>query len=95
MGREAGIDQRELLGLRIVHRELAAGGSSGNTLADGWSEPFLQKSGLAGGRMRAANQTRPFSSIIGLWWLVWRVPDLLVAPIGRRRQRLIGGVSLR
>src|SRR5215510_7796704 len=45
--------------------------SSGNALADGWSEPFLQKSGLAGGRTRAVNQTRPFSSIIGLCMLVW------------------------
>src|SRR5713226_4536409 len=40
--------------------------SSGNTFADGWSDPFLQKSGLAGGRTRAVIQTRPFSSIIGL-----------------------------
>src|SRR4029453_2165248 len=45
--------------------------SSGNTFADGWSDPFLQKSGLAGGRTRTVNQTRPFSSIIGLWLLVW------------------------
>src|SRR5216683_3515625 len=45
--------------------------SSGNTLADGWSDPFLQKSGLAGGRTRAVIQTRPFSSIIGLCVLVW------------------------
>src|SRR4029077_460145 len=44
---------------------------SGNTLADGWSDPVLQKSGLAGGRARAGIQTRPFSSIIGLCVLVW------------------------
>src|SRR5262249_20081804 len=44
---------------------------SGNTLADGWSEPCLQKSGLAGSRTRAAIHTRPFSSIIWLWMLVW------------------------
>src|SRR5688572_33319420 len=44
---------------------------SGKILADGWSEPALQKSGLAGGRMRAAAQTRPFSSIIWLWMLAW------------------------
>ena len=36
--------------------------SIGVSFADGWSEPFLQKSGLAGGRIRAANQTRAFSS---------------------------------
>ena len=44
---------------------------SGATLADGWSEPFLQKSGFAGGLIRAVNQTRPFSSMIGLWIEVW------------------------
>ena len=44
---------------------------NGNTFAEGWSEPFLQKSGLFGWRMRAAIQTRPFSSIIWLWMLVW------------------------
>src|SRR6266851_3977819 len=45
--------------------------SSGNTFADGWSDPFLQKSGLAGGRTRAVIQILPFSSIIGLCVLVW------------------------
>ena len=45
--------------------------SSGNSFADGWSEPFLQKAGLSGGRTREVNQTRPFSSNIGLCMLVW------------------------
>src|SRR6266581_8197681 len=45
--------------------------SSGNTFAEGWSEPCLQKSGFDGRRILAVNQTRPFSSIIGLWLLVW------------------------
>ena len=45
--------------------------SSGNTFADGCSDPLLQKSGFADGRTRAVNQTRPLSSIIGLWLLVW------------------------
>src|SRR5882724_11549997 len=45
--------------------------SSGNTFADGWSDPFLQKSGLAGGRTRAVIQILPVSSIIGLCMLVW------------------------
>jgi len=31
----------------------------------------LQKSGLAGGRTREVNHTRPFSSSIGLCMLVW------------------------
>src|SRR5215472_12814002 len=39
---------------------------SGRTFAEGCSEPSLQKSGSAAGRMRAVNHTRPFSSIIGL-----------------------------
>src|SRR5262245_31760898 len=43
--------------------------SSGDILADGWS--CLQKSGLAVGRTRAPCQTRPFSSIIWWWMLVW------------------------
>ena len=45
--------------------------SSGNIFADGCSEPFLQKAGLSGGRTREVNQTRPFSSNIGLCMLVW------------------------
>src|SRR5271169_2685735 len=45
--------------------------SIGVSLADGWSDPFLQKSGLAGAPTREANQTRAFSSIIMLCMLVW------------------------
>ena len=45
--------------------------SSGVSLADGWSEPCLQKSGFAAGRTRDVNHTRPFSSNIGLCMLVW------------------------
>src|SRR5262245_22482911 len=44
--------------------------ASGYTFAEGWLEPCLQKSGLAGWRTRAANHGRPFSSIIGLWLVV-------------------------
>src|SRR3954470_19089929 len=40
--------------------------SSGITFADGWSDPFLQKSGLLGPRKRALKYTRPCSSIIAL-----------------------------
>ena len=40
--------------------------SIGNALAEGWFEPFLQKSGFSRGRTRAVNHGRPFSSIIGL-----------------------------
>src|SRR2546422_3759844 len=45
--------------------------STGNSLADGWSDPLLQKSGFAGAPTREVNQTRPFSSNIGLCMLVW------------------------
>src|SRR5208282_2287283 len=40
--------------------------SSGITFAEGWSEPFLQKSGLFGPRKRALKYTRPCASIIEL-----------------------------
>ena len=43
----------------------------GKTLADGWLDPFLQKSGFSGGRTLAVNHTRAFSSIIGLCWFDW------------------------
>src|SRR5437762_5185888 len=45
--------------------------SIGKSFADGCAEPFLQKSGFAGGRTREVNQTLPFSSNIGLCMLVW------------------------
>ena len=43
--------------------------SSGNTLAEGWSEPFLQKAGLSMPRTVAAIHTRPFLSNMALWLL--------------------------
>ena len=43
---------------------------TGNALADGWSEPFWQKSGFLAPRPRAANQTRPWRSNMALWLLV-------------------------
>src|SRR5882757_9863162 len=45
--------------------------SIGVSFADAWSEPFLQKSGLANWPTREVNQTWPFSSIIGLCMVVW------------------------
>src|SRR5262249_43540285 len=45
--------------------------SIGVSLADGWSEPLRQKSGLENWPMREVNQTRPVSSIIGLCMLAW------------------------
>ncbi len=45
--------------------------SMGVSFADGCSDPFLQKSGLAGAPTRDVNQTRPFSSSIGLCMLLW------------------------
>lgn len=40
--------------------------ASGKSLAEGWLDPALQKSGLGGGRTLEVIQTRPFSSNIGL-----------------------------
>src|ERR1700730_14307125 len=45
--------------------------STGKNLAEGWSEPCLQKAGLSSPRMRAVNQTRPSLSNIGLCTLAW------------------------
>src|SRR5262249_18352460 len=46
--------------------------SSGNTLAEGWSELFLQKAGLSIPRTAAANHTRPPLSNMPLWlWPRW------------------------
>src|SRR2546425_11829314 len=41
------------------------------SFADRWSEPFLQKSGLAGPPTRDVNHTRPLSSSIGLCMVLW------------------------
>src|SRR5262245_37812547 len=38
----------------------------GNNFAEGWLDPSLQMSGLAGGRTAEVIQTLPFSSNIGL-----------------------------
>src|SRR5439155_13646760 len=45
--------------------------SSGNTLAEGCSEPFWQKAGFLGPRTAAANHTRPFLSNMPLWLLAF------------------------
>src|SRR5437764_14052128 len=53
--------------------------SSGNTLAEGWSEPFLQKAGLSMPRTVAAIHTRPFLSNMALWLLA-RVSQVFSSP---------------
>src|SRR5688572_15639413 len=53
--------------------------SSGNTFADGWSEPFLQNAGLAGPRTAAASHRRPRLSSIELWLLA-RVSQIASSP---------------
>ena len=53
--------------------------SSGNTLADGWSEPFLQKAGLSMPRTVAASQSLPFLSNMELWLLA-RVSQIFSSP---------------
>ena len=78
---EAGVDQRPLLGLRIVHRQLPRRTPSA---ARPWPtddrSPPCRMPGWRAGRMRAVNQTRPSSSIIGLWMLVWLSQIGVVAP---------------
>ena len=56
-----------VFGSRIARCRLVR--SSGNSFADGWLEPFLQKSGLFGPRTAAASQRRPLRSNIELWLL--------------------------
>src|SRR5580700_8479634 len=53
--------------------------STGNALAEGWSEPFLQKAGLSSPRIRAVNHTRPSLSNIGLCTLAW-LSQILSSP---------------
>src|SRR5205814_3551670 len=53
--------------------------SSGKTLADGCSEPFLQNAGLSRPRTLAASHTRPCPSNIELWLLA-RVSQSFSSP---------------
>src|SRR6516225_5377977 len=53
--------------------------SSGNALAEGWSEPFLQNAGSSMPRTVADNQSRPFSSNMALW-LFARVSQSFFSP---------------
>jgi len=66
--------------------------SSGNTLAEGCSEPFLQKAGFSMPRTAAANHTRPFLSNMPLWllarWLqIFSSPSTPRAASASRRPR--------
>src|SRR6202030_2203517 len=45
--------------------------SSGNSFADGRSDPLPQKSGSLTPRTAAASHSRPLPSIIELWLLMW------------------------
>src|SRR5512145_1554594 len=62
--------------------------SSGNTLADGWSEPFLQKVGFSMPRTVAAIHTLPFLSNMALWLLalvsqIFSSPQYAEGAVGR------------
>src|SRR5207249_12126019 len=61
--------------------------STGNSFAEGWSDPLLQNSGLAGAPTRDVNQTRPCSSSIGLCMLVW------LSQIGSGPQYGVGSIA--
>ena len=75
-----------VLGSSIVTRRCVR--SSGNALADGWSEPFLQKAGFFGAAHRRRQPDPAFLVDHGVVVIGLGVPDLLVAPIGRRPERL-------
>src|SRR5580658_8464783 len=45
--------------------------ASGNSFAEGLSDPALQNAGFDSGRRRAEYQTRPSASNIGLWTIAW------------------------
>src|SRR5436190_20452519 len=62
--------------------------STGKIFAEGWSDAFPQKAGLAGPRTREVNQTLPFSSSIGLCGLVW------LSQIGSAPQYADGAIGL-
>ena len=69
--------------------------SSGNSFADGWLEPALQKSGLSGGRTAEVIQTRPLLVEHRVVHVVLARPDRFVAPVRRRlrhRRRASRGV---
>src|SRR6266568_3828380 len=53
--------------------------SSGKILAEGWSEPFLQKAGLSMPRTVAAIHSQPFLSNMALWLLA-RVSQSVSSP---------------
>ena len=87
---EAGVDERVLHGLGIEHRKMAVRCAPPETaLAEGWSEPFLQKAGLFGPRTAAANHTRPFAIEHAVMVVRLARPDLFVAPVRRRLHRLV------
>ena len=63
---------------------------AGTTLADGWSEPFLQKAGLSMPRTVAASQTPALLVEHGVVVVGPLSQSVLLAPIGGRRHRLDG-----
>ena len=63
--------------------------SSGVSFAEGRLEPALQNAGIAAARMRDVNHTRPRSSNIGLWTVVW------LSQIGSSPQNVEGCKRLR
>ena len=93
VGGEAGIDERELLGLGIVHGKLAAGAFDREQLGRGMVRPFLTK-GLSGPRPDSGGE--PDSPLFIQHRVVHaglRIPDAFLSPVGRWRhpERLRGG----
>ena len=94
MGREAGVDQRELAGRRIEHRHVPRRAVDREHLGRRMIRALAAERRI-GGRTQAHREPRTALLVhhrvvrVGL-----RVPDRLVAPVGRRRHR-IGAVRRR
>ena len=76
-----------VLGSNIVTWRLVR--STGKTLAEGWSEPFLQNAGLLAPRTRRGEPYPSLSIEHAVMVIGLGVPDLLIAPVRRRLHECI------
>ena len=88
--RIAGADQRDLAGLRIEHRQMPRRGARAGTpwRTDGPS-PSCRNPDWAAGRRARSTRPGPFRRYIGLCVVVWPSQIGSVAPVGRRRHRIV------
>ena len=94
MGAEAGVDEGELLRLRIVHRQLALVGIERGGLGVGIIRALAAERRRAGRVIGSRHPDIAFGVHHVVVIVEFGVPNLLHAPIGRGRQRLFdGGVA--